>query len=195
MLDYSKSRRLWFRIGLLVLIAVVDGLVVRTVKVPESGTAAFRESRSDGVEQPAGALRPAATGSSRELRAQRFGEAHRRGLSSVCDLLGSVQAGYSYGIEPVMTSGGATFRPAQGATAPVQLFNTEQPKCPTGDTRIISANAVGPTTKTKDAAVLDTVQNQLAKTVTPTVTSSSRWTWKAPSPDPSGSRPTTPSNE
>ena len=41
-------------------------------------------------------------------------------------------------------------------------FNTEEPKCPAGDT-VFHAECIGPTTKTEEGLVFDTLQNQLAK--------------------------------
>ena len=97
MLDYSKSRRLWFRIGLLVLILII-GLVVRNqVKVYRNR--ALRAAQAEAIVSNRQALfdllQPVRLAN---CELERFGEAHDGGYLLCANLLGSVQAGYSYGI-------------------------------------------------------------------------------------------------
>ena len=192
MLDYSKSRRLWFRIGLLVLILII-GLVVRKPGegLEESGHQGGT-SRSDR-EQPAGALRPAATGTSRELRARAIRRSTRRGYLLCANLLGSVQAGYWYGISGYDKWGCDVSTRLKVPLHQDHCFNTAA-EMPHRGHEVPRGVRWSHDEYSKKAGCSTRSRISWRRTVTPTVTSSSRWTWKAPSGIPCGSRPTTPSN-
>ena len=161
MVDYSKTRRLWFRIGLLVLILII-GLVVRNqVKVYRNRalSAAQAEAIVSNRQALFDLLQPVRLAN---CELERFGEAHDGGYLLCANLLGSVQAGYSYGISGYDKWGCDVSTRLTVPLHQYDCFNTEQPKCPTGDTKF-HAECVGPTTKTEEGRLFDTVQNQLAK--------------------------------
>jgi hypothetical protein len=93
---------------------------------------------------------------------ERFGEANDGGYLMCGNLLGDVQAGYSYGISGYDGWGCEISRTHDVPVHQYDCFNTKRPMCLFGDT-IFHEECVGDTTETVDGRFFDTVKNQLAK--------------------------------
>ena len=94
-------------------------------------------------------------------RMERFGEAHDGGYLLCGNLLGSVKAGYSYGISGYDQWGCDVSMRLSVPTHQYDCFNTEVPQCPRGRTNF-HAECVAGTTRTEDGRNFDTIANQLS---------------------------------
>ncbi|MEX2273931.1 MAG: hypothetical protein WD690_20875 [Vicinamibacterales bacterium] len=93
---------------------------------------------------------------------QRFGERNDGGYLMCANLLGAVQAGYSYGINGYDKWGCDISKAAGAAVHQYDCFNTDRPSCWRGQT-IFHEECVGPRTETLEGRLFDSVQNQFAK--------------------------------
>jgi hypothetical protein len=94
-------------------------------------------------------------------RLERFGEANDGGYLMCANLLGGVQAGYSYGINGYDQWGCDVSTRLDVTVHQYDCFNTTQPACPSGQT-VFHAECVGDTAGTVDGRRFDTVSSQLA---------------------------------
>jgi hypothetical protein len=158
---HSNRRRLWFRIALLVVL-VTGVLVVRNqVKVNRNRALSAEQAALIVSNRQAlfDLLQPVALAN---CKLERFGEANDGGYLLCANLLDGVQAGYSYGISGYDKWGCDVSTRFNVTLHQYDCFNTEQPNCPDGRT-VFHAECVGPTTKTEEGRLFDTVANQLAK--------------------------------
>lgn len=156
----------------LTIVAVTVGLIVRNqIKVqrgremraalmrqrhpPETPPAAVREHRAALYKM----LQPVTLAN---CNLERFGETNDGGYLMCGNLLGDVEAGYSYGISGYDGWGCEISRTHDVPVHQYDCFNTTQPWCLFGDT-IFHPECVGGTTETVDGRFFDTVKNQLAR--------------------------------
>ena len=93
---------------------------------------------------------------------ERFGEKNDGGYLMCANLLGGVQAGYSYGINGYDQWGCDISTKARVPVHQYDCFNTRAPSCRAGNT-VFHAECVGDKTETIDGRPFDTVANQFAK--------------------------------
>jgi hypothetical protein len=93
---------------------------------------------------------------------QRFGEAHDGGYLLCGNLLGAVQAGYSYGISGYDGWGCDISQRLHVTVHQYDCFNLTEPKCPGGMT-IFHGECVGTTRSVQDGRPFDTLFGQFAK--------------------------------
>jgi hypothetical protein len=93
---------------------------------------------------------------------QRFGEANDGGYLMCGNLLGDVQAGYSYGISGYDQWGCDVSTKLGVRVHQYDCFDTRQPACPGGDT-IFHAECIADSTHVQDGRPFDTFQNQFAR--------------------------------
>jgi hypothetical protein len=93
---------------------------------------------------------------------ERFGERNDGGYLMCANLLGQVEAGYSYGIANY-DQWGCDISKRLGVTLhQYDCFDTRQPACPGGNT-VFHAECVADTRKTEEGRLFDSMQNQFAK--------------------------------
>jgi hypothetical protein len=93
---------------------------------------------------------------------ERFGEPNDGGYLMCANLLGQVEAGYSYGIANY-DQWGCDISKRLGVTLhQYDCFDTRQPACPGGNT-VFHAECVADTRKTEEGRLFDSMQNQFAK--------------------------------
>jgi hypothetical protein len=93
---------------------------------------------------------------------ERFGEPNDGGYLMCANLLGQVEAGYSYGIANY-DQWGCDISKRLGVTLhQYDCFDTRQPACPGGNT-VFHAECVADTRKTDEGRLFDSMQNQFAK--------------------------------
>jgi hypothetical protein len=93
---------------------------------------------------------------------QRFGETHDGGYLLCANLLGAVQAGYSYGISGYDGWGCDVSRRLHVPVHQYDCFDLRAPTCPGGST-IFHGECVGTARSIQDARPFDTLANQFAK--------------------------------
>jgi hypothetical protein len=93
---------------------------------------------------------------------QRFGEQHDGGYLLCANLLGSVQAGYSYGISGYDGWGCGVSSRLKVKVHQYDCFDLHEPSCPGGDT-VFHGECVAGTPSREDGRVFDTIAGQLAK--------------------------------
>ena len=93
---------------------------------------------------------------------ERFGEANDGGYVMCGNLLGAVEAGYSYGIANYDKWGCDVSTQLRVKLHQYDCFDTRQPACQGGDT-VFHAECVGDTAKTDDGRVFDTMENQFVR--------------------------------
>ena len=93
---------------------------------------------------------------------QRFGERHDGGYLMCGNLLGGVEAAYSYGIANYDKWGCDISTKLRVRLHQYDCFDTRQPACQGGDT-VFHAECVGHTAWTDQGRVFDTIQNQVAR--------------------------------
>jgi hypothetical protein len=98
----------------------------------------------------------------RNCRLERFGEPHDGGYLMCADLLGSVKAGYSYGISGYDQWGCDVARRLNVRAHQYDCFNLEKPRCDGGVT-VFHAECIGPSPSTDEAGrIFDTFEHQFA---------------------------------
>ena len=148
---------LWWRVGI-VLVAVIAVLIVRNqVKVYLKRQASARQTALPGLTLAE--LRPVALVN---CRMERLGEINDGGYLVCGNLLGSVKAGYSYGISGYDGWGCEVSTRLSVPTHQYDCFNTEVPQCPRGRT-IFHAECVAGTTRIEDGRSFDTIASQVSK--------------------------------
>ena len=95
-------------------------------------------------------------------RLERFGEAYDGGYLMCGNLLGDIQAGYSYGISGYDQWGCDISTARQVTVHEYDCFDTRPPACP-GGKLVFHAECVGDTRKTEEGRPFDTISNQLAR--------------------------------
>jgi len=93
---------------------------------------------------------------------ERFGEPNDGGYLMCGNLLGGVQAGYSYGISGYDGWGCDVSTRAKVTVHEYDCFDTTEPECPRGATKF-HAECVGDKPQTEEGRVFDTMTNQFAK--------------------------------
>ena len=93
---------------------------------------------------------------------QRFGELHDGGYAACGNLLGSIKAGYSYGISGYDQWGCDLSRRFSVRVHEYDCFDTRQPSCPGGD-MVFHAECVEGEPRVEDGRPFDTLRNQIAK--------------------------------
>jgi hypothetical protein len=154
------TRRLWLIVGGILLIVTV--LVVRNqIKVYNN-----RQMRALAAQEMARVrqtlfdlLQPVALAN---CDFQRFGERHDGGYLLCGNLLGDVEAGYSYGISGYDQWGCDVSTTLGVRVHQYDCFNTEQPACPGGDT-LFHAECIADTTRIDEGRPFGTLQSQLAR--------------------------------
>jgi hypothetical protein len=157
-------RRPWAVAGALILL-IVMGLVMRNqVKVYQNRLARARalEARSlhDTLRRSLlTELQPVAL---KKCTLERFGEANDGGYLMCANLLGGVEAGYSYGISGYDQWGCDISTKLNVPLHQYDCFDTTAPACPAGKT-IFHAECVAESTSTVEQRLFDSIENQLAK--------------------------------
>ena len=124
----------------------------------ETATPAEREQR-DARQRLFDELRPVAL---RTCRLERFGEPHDGGYLMCANLLGAAQSGYSYGISGYDKWGCDISIRRSIPVHQYDCFDVTRPACPSGVT-IFHEECVGPTGKTEEGRLFDTIAGQIAK--------------------------------
>jgi hypothetical protein len=146
-------------------------LIIVMVMLPVAGAAACRKAPS----KPPRDLNAAREAMNRqnlfsELRPvklsnctlARFGEQHDGGYLLCANLLGSVGAGYSYGISGYDGWGCDVSRELSVSVHQYDCFDLRQPSCPTGRT-VFHPECVAGAPSTEGGRAFDTVEDQLAR--------------------------------
>jgi hypothetical protein len=166
-------RRFRLSVAIVATIVVVTvGLIVRNQMKVQRGRemrAALMRQRHPAKAQPAAVvehrqalfrmLQPVTLAN---CDLERFGEKNDGGYLMCGNLLGDVQAGYSYGISGYDGWGCEISRTHDVPVHQYDCFNPTRPWCLFGNT-IFHDECVGGTTETVDGRFFDTVKNQLAR--------------------------------
>jgi hypothetical protein len=140
------------------LVVAILGAVVRNqVKVYMA-----RQSREAAVRVPHPLFELIQPVALTNCQLERFGEIHDGGYLMCGNLLGAVQAAYSYGIGGYDKWGCDISSTLGVKVHQYDCFNTTQPACPAGDT-VFHAECVSDATTTSEGRVFDALQNQLAR--------------------------------
>ncbi len=163
-------RRLWVVAG--VVAVLVGGTIVRNqVRVYRGrlARAAQMQRRHPPIQQSPEAaryrqalfdmLQPVALSN---CQLERFGERHDGGYLMCANLLGEVEAGYSYGIDGYDQWGCDISTRSRVPVHQYDCFNTTQPSCRRGRT-IFHAECVGANRETIDGRPFDSVHSQFAR--------------------------------
>ncbi len=154
------TRRLWLVLG--GIFVVVTVLVVRNqIKVYNNRqmTALAALELARARRELFDLLQPVALAN---CDLQRFGEPHDGGYLLCGNLLGDVQAGYSYGISGYDQWGCDVSTKLGVRVHQYDCFNTQQPACPGGDT-LFHAECIADTTRVDEGRRFDTFKNQFAR--------------------------------
>ncbi len=150
-----RSRLLPLLAGLFAIVLGTGVGLRLTIQSTVSGSTGSPDSR----QALFALLRPAAI---RNCQLTRFGEPHDGGYLMCGNLLGDIQAAYSYGISGY-DQWGCDISTARGVTLhEYDCFDTTQPACPTGRARF-HAECVGAAARTEEGRPFDTIQGQLEK--------------------------------
>ena len=150
---------LWV-IGLLIAVAVSGTSILLPKDARETSGAADTRSYKQHVRQSLFALlRPVKL---TNCVIERFGEPHDGGYLMCANLLGSVEAAYSYGISGYDQWGCDASRKLRIPLHEYDCFDRREPACPGGDTHF-HAECVGPAASVIDGQPFDTVANQIAR--------------------------------
>jgi hypothetical protein len=146
--------------GLLIAVAVSGASILLPKEARETSGAREARSYEQYVRQSLLALlRPVKL---TNCIIERFGEPHDGGYLMCANLLGSVQAAYSYGISGYDQWGCDASRKLEIPLHEYDCFDRREPACPGGDTRF-HAECVGPATSVIDGQPFDTLANQIAR--------------------------------
>jgi hypothetical protein len=140
---------------MLLLVAGVTSTLLRHAPAP-----AARPSREAAIRQALFTEIQPVKVSNCEL--QRFGEAHDGGYLLCANLLGTVKAGYSYGISGYDGWGCDISRRLRITVHQYDCFDLRQPSCPGGST-VFHGECVGTTRQMQDGRPFDTMADQFAK--------------------------------
>jgi hypothetical protein len=156
----TRSRRGWIGV-LAVVLLVTAGLVIRN----QLRVAANRETRGANAARRMQArtelfaeIQPVHV-TNCELK--RFGEPHDGGYPLCANLLGAVQAGYSYGISGYDGWGCDVSRQLHVPVHQYDCFDLRVPLCPGGNT-VFHGECIAPTKFTDEGRPFDTFSNQFA---------------------------------
>lgn len=152
------TRRHWIVAGAIVISTILGAIACNHSPAPKSrqtGDAAANPARQAYFQM----LQPVALSN---CDFQRFGEAHDGGYLMCGNLLGGVQAVYSYGISGYDGWGCDVSTTAKVTVHEYDCFNTTEPECLKGAPKF-HAECVGDKKETVDGRVFDTVANQLFK--------------------------------
>ena len=154
----TGSRRVGAAAVFVAIAAVVSGMIVfrRTASVPPDAPrsrAATTRSMLFAEIQPV-----RITG----CDLQRFGEPHDGGYPLCANLLGSVKAGYSYGISGYDGWGCDVSRRLRIRVHQYDCFDLREPSCPGGQT-VFHGECIGTTRATQDGRPFDTLSSQFAR--------------------------------
>lgn len=167
-----SRRRFWLvAAGVSVLIAVLGAVAANQAKVyrGRQARAAMLRDRYATIEYPPteGQLRDALFRMLRPVtvancRLERFGEAHDGGYLMCGNLLGDVEAGYSYGIAGYDKWGCDISSRLGVSVHQYDCFDTTRPACPRGDT-VFHEECVGRTSGRIGGRLFDTMANQFGR--------------------------------
>jgi hypothetical protein len=150
------TRQRWIAAGAIVISTILGSIACNHSPAPKSrqtGDEAANPARQAYFQM----LQPVALSN---CDFQRFGEADDGGYLMCGNLLGGVQAVYSYGISGYDGWGCDVSIKAKVTVHEYDCFNTTEPKCPKGALKF-HAECVGDKKETVDGRVFDTVANQL----------------------------------
>jgi hypothetical protein len=153
----SRGSRWWIAAAVVTLVVILALVMRNQIKVYRG-----RQARAAVIPQRQALfdkLQPVAL---ENCELERFGEAHDGGYLMCGNLLGGVQAAYSYGINGYDKWGCDISTKLDVRVHQYDCFNTTQPACPDGDT-VFHAECVGATTKSDEGRGFDTIRNQIAK--------------------------------
>lgn len=150
-----KRRIVWSIVAALAVIAIVSAMQ-RTI---EDAAQPLRATDPQVRQTLFNELQPVVLAN---CQFQRFGEPNDGGYLMCGNLLGAVEAGYSYGIANYDKWGCDISTTLRVKLHQYDCFDTRQPACPGGDT-IFHAECVGDTAKTDEGRVFDTMHNQFTK--------------------------------
>jgi len=153
----DRFRRFWIAAGVIVILAVL-------------GAVARNQAKAHRARQPGDAaadrrrayfemLQPVALAN---CELERFGEPNDGGYLMCGNLLGGVQAGYSYGISGYDGWGCDVSTKFKVTVHEYDCFDTTEPECPKGVMKF-HAECVGDKQETVDGNAFDTMTDQLAK--------------------------------
>jgi hypothetical protein len=151
------ARRLWISAGVIIVAATLGVAACNHAD-------AHRSRQSEDVPaNPRQAyfqmLQPVALAN---CELERFGESNDGGYLMCGNLLGGVQAGYSYGISGYDGWGCDVSTELKVTVHEYDCFDTTEPECPKGILKF-HAECVGDKRETVEGRVFDTVANQFAK--------------------------------
>jgi hypothetical protein len=157
------TRRLWLIVG--VIAVVIAALVVRN-QIKVEGIRQARAVAAQEFADPAGTVRRALLDLLQPVALancdlQRFGEPNDGGYVMCGNLLGNVQAGYSYGISGYDQWGCDISTTLGVRVHQYDCFNTKEPSCLRGDT-VFHAACIADTTFVEEGRPFDTFQNHFA---------------------------------
>jgi hypothetical protein len=176
-------RRVWVWVAVAIVVGVAGWAGWCLLRPPASPRAiivhAKGPSPNDRLRQSLFAeLQPVAL-TNCELK--RFGEANDGGYVLCGNLLGSVQAGYSYGISGYDGWGCQVSRELKIRVHQYDCFDLHQPVCPGGATTFHPECVAGKPSTDESGRIFETLEKQIAKTGNGGGISLSKWTWKGPS--------------
>ena len=165
----TKYRHWLVTAGVIAIVAMLGAVIWNQVEVDRDrqARAALMQQRHEQARPPTELVRrrelfdllqPVALAN---CQLERFGEANDGGYLMCANLLGGVQAGYSYGINGYDQWGCDISTRLNVAVHQYDCFNTTQPACPSGET-VFHAECVGETAGIVDGRRFDTLSSQLA---------------------------------
>ena len=154
----TGSRRVWVAAVLVAAAAILSGITVfrRAASVPADAPlsrAATTRSMLFAEIQPVRIT---------DCDLQRFGEPHDGGYPLCANLLGSVRAGYSYGISGYDGWGCDVSRRLRIRVHQYDCFDLREPSCPGGQT-VFHGECIGTARATQDGRPFDTLSSQFAR--------------------------------
>ncbi len=153
----TGSRRLWVVAVFVAIAALLTGVAV--FRSTATGPGDARRRRADTIRSELFAEIQPVRITNCEL--QRFGEAHDGGYPLCANLLGAIQAGYSYGISGYDGWGCAVSRRLRIRVHQYDCFDLREPSCPGGET-MFHGECIGTARVTQDGRPFDTLANQFA---------------------------------